>query len=180
MKNFRDMCILAFTLVLTVTTNAQQKVDQEIMADAEKAKVMLQTNNEKLDSFFENSTGYAIFPNVGEGGLIVGGASGNGVVYENGEVVGMADLKKVDVGLQAGGQAITQVIFFETEEALNEFKQGELELSAEAKAVALHEGASIDANYDDGVIVFAKPKEGLMADVSVGGQKFDYTSINNL
>lgn len=161
MKNFRDMCILAFTLVLTVTTNAQQKVDQEIMADAEKAKVMLQTNNEKLDSFFENSTGYAIFPNVGEGGLIIGGASGNGgVVYENGEVVGMADLKKVDVGLQAGGQAITQVIFFETEEALNEFKQGELELSAEAKAVALQEGASIDANYDDSVIVFAKSKEG--------------------
>ena len=125
------MCIVACMLLLTVTTNAQEKVDQEVMADAEKAKVMLQTANDKLDGFFENSTGYAIFPNVGEGGLIVGGASGNGVVYENGEVVGMADLKKVDVGLQAGGQAINQVIFFETEEALNEFKQGELELQLE-------------------------------------------------
>lgn len=72
-----------------------------------------------------------------------------------------------------------QVIFFETEDALNEFKQGEFELSAEATAVALEKGVAANANYNDGVVVFAKPKKGLMADLSLGGQKFGYTAMEN-
>ena len=132
-----------------------------------------------LDQFFTNSAGYVIFPNVGKGGLIIGGASGNGVVYENGTIIGMANLKKISVGLQAGGQAITEVIFFETENDLNEFKEGDVEFSAEASAVALKSGIAVNAKYRDGVAVFALPKAGLMADASVGGQKFEFTPMMN-
>ncbi|XCF04955.1 lipid-binding SYLF domain-containing protein [Tamlana crocina] len=153
---------------------AQTEKDSEIMADAEKAKATLIAKDAGIKVFFDNSSGYAIFPNVGKGGLIVGGASGNGVVYENGVAVGMASLKKVNVGLQAGGQAVIQVIFFETEVALEEFKEGNYEFSAEASAVIAEEGKSKDASYDDGVIVFTLPKAGLMADASIGGQKFEY------
>jgi lipid-binding SYLF domain-containing protein len=92
----------------------------------------------------------------------------------------MANLKKVDVGLQIGGQSAIEVIFFETEEALNRFKQGEFEFSAEATAIALEKGIASNANYEDGVVVFVKPKEGLMADLSVGGQKFGYTAMENV
>ena len=132
-----------------------------------------------LDQFFTNSAGYVIFPNVGKGGFIIGGASGNGVVYENGTIIGMANLKKISVGLQAGGQAITEVIFFETENDLNEFKEGDVEFSAEASAVALKSGIAVNAKYRDGVAVFALPKAGLMADASVGGQKFEFTPMMN-
>ncbi len=166
------------TLLLVVSANvfAQNEKDKEVMADAEKAKMELK-EMDGMDRFFDNSMGYVIFPNVGKGGLIVGGASGNGVLYENGMAKGMASLKKVDVGLQAGGQALTEIIFFETEESLKDFKDGNYELSANATAIALDKGIAANANYKDGVAVFTKPKKGLMADLSIGGQKFEYDEM---
>lgn len=169
----------AAILFVAVGLNAQNSKDQKIIKDAEKATAKLKKMDAGLDSFFANSAGYVIFPNVGKGGLIIGGASGNGAVYENGTVIGMADLKKLSVGLQAGGQAITEIIFFETAADLAEFKDGDFEFSAEASAVALKSGVSVNAQYRDGVAVFALPKAGLMADASVGGQKFDYTPLVN-
>ncbi len=176
MKSFISMVMVFATL----TAIAQNKDDKRIMADSEKAKAKIQKMNVGLDQFFDNASGYAIFPNVGEGGFILGAASGNGVLYEGGQVAGMADLKKLDVGFQVGGQAVIEIIFFETEDALNEFKQGEFEFTAEVSATALEKGKSINANYEDGVVVFVKPKKGLMADASVGGQKFNYTALEDL
>ena len=177
MKNVRSIATMAF-LFMALGVFSQSKDDKRVIADAEKAKINLKKMDKGLAMYFKNSNGYVIFPNVGEGGLIVGAASGNGAVYEHGKVIGMADLKKLDIGIQAGGQSLCEVIFFETKEALNEFKEGKFEFSAEASAVVLEEGASANANYNDGVVVFAMPKKGLMADLSVGGQKFGYTAMN--
>jgi lipid-binding SYLF domain-containing protein len=164
------MCLL----LISFGAVAQTDKDNEIMADAEKAKQTLISKDKGLQKFFDNASGYAIFPNVGKGGLIIGGASGNGVVYKKGAPIGMTSLKKVNIGLQAGGQAVIEVIFFETDAALDKFKSGNYEFSAEASAVIADEGKSENANYSDGVVVFALPKAGLMADASVGGQKFEY------
>ncbi|WP_339651948.1 lipid-binding SYLF domain-containing protein [uncultured Maribacter sp.] len=178
MKILKSITITAL-LFLAIGLNAQNNKDQKIIRDANKAITKLMKLEVGLDQFFSNSAGYVVFPNVGKGGLIFGGASGNGVVYENGTMIGMANLKKFSVGLQAGGQAITEVIFFETEADLAEFKEGDFEFSAEASAVALKSGIAVNAKYRDGVVVFALPKAGLMADASVGGQKFEYKPIIN-
>lgn len=170
LKTLITVCVMFMAIGMT----AQNDDDQRIMKDAEKAKATITAKDSGIQKFFNNSAGYVIFPNVGKGGFIVGGASGNGVLYENGTAIGMADLKKLNIGLQAGGQAVIEVIFFETEETLNNFKRGNFELSAEASAVIADEGKSKNANYNDGVVVFALPKAGLMADASVGGQKFGY------
>ena len=176
MKILKSITFAAL-LFLAFGVNAQSDKDKKVMKDADKAKEKLMTMEVGLDQFFRNSAGYVVFPNVGKGGFIIGGASGNGVVYEDGTKVGMADLKKLSVGLQAGGQAITEIIFFETNEDLEEFKEGDFEFSAEASAVAIKSGVAVNAKYRDGVAVFALPKAGLMADASVGGQKFDYTPL---
>lgn len=167
----------ATLLFVAIGLNAQNNKDKKIIKDAKKAEAKLMKMEVGLDHFFSNSAGYVIFPNVGKGGLIIGGASGNGVVYENGVAIGMADLKKLSIGLQAGGQAITEVIFFETDADLAEFKDGDFEFSAEASAVALKSGVAVNAKYREGVAVFALPKAGLMADASVGGQKFGFTPM---
>tara|TARA_R110002167_G_scaffold49412_15_gene144745 strand:+ start:642 stop:1172 length:531 start_codon:yes stop_codon:yes gene_type:complete len=167
--------IIAGCIMMVVFTGVSQtQEDKRIMNDADKAKAKLIKTNVAIKEYFKNASGYVIFPNVGKGGLIVGGASGNGVVYEKGSAIGMADLKKLNIGLQAGGQVIIEVIFFETDAALEEFKRGEYQFSAELSAVALESGRALNANYNDGVVVYAMPKAGLMADVSVGGQKFTY------
>ncbi|WP_372752508.1 YSC84-related protein [Mariniflexile sp.] len=170
LKKFMIVCVL----MASAGAVAQNDKDKEVMADAEKAKSTLIMKDPGLETLFKKASGYAIFPNVGKGGLIVGGASGNGVVYENGTAVGMTSLKKVNIGLQAGGQSMIQVIFFETDAALAKFKKANYEFSAEASAVVAEEGKSENVSYSDGVLIFTLPKAGLMADASVGGQKFEY------
>lgn len=164
--------------VLFFLSTAQTAKELKIFKDAENAKTSLLKNDNGLERFFENSAGYVIFPNVGKGGFIIGGASGTGVVYQDGDVVGMADLKKLSIGLQAGGQAIIEIIFFETDTDLDRFKEDDFQFSAEASAVAVKSGIAFNAKYKDGVAVFALPKAGLMADASVGGQKFEYSAID--
>lgn len=175
MRTFKLIPFVLF-LFLVGSLEAQNKKDKKIMKDAIKAKKTLLKTSPGLERFFEDSAGYVIFPNVGKGGFIIGGASGNGVVYESsGEAVGMANLKKINVGFQAGGQSIIEVIFFETEVDLERFKEGKFAFEASASAVALKSGVAVNAKYKDGVAVFALPKAGLMADASVGGQKFGYS-----
>jgi lipid-binding SYLF domain-containing protein len=173
MKIVRNIMV-AGVFLISMATYSQTEHDEKIMADAVEAKSMLLDANPGLDVFFDNSAGYAIFPNVGKGGFIVGGASGNGVVYENGMAVGMADLKKLNVGFQAGGQKVIEIIFFETPTDLQRFKGESFEFAAETSAVALKSGIAFNAKYKDGVAVFAMPKAGLMADASVGGQRFEF------
>jgi lipid-binding SYLF domain-containing protein len=167
----------AICILIAFGAYSQTKKDQKIMADADEAKSALIKADPGLSHYFNNAAGYVLFPNVGKGGFIIGGASGNGVVYENGVAIGMADLKKLDIGLQAGGQAIIEVIFFETPLDLDRFKNGNFEFSAEATAVAVESGVAVNAVYKDGIATFALPKAGLMASASVGGQKFGYKAF---
>jgi lipid-binding SYLF domain-containing protein len=105
----------------------------------------------------------------------VGGAAGNGIVYEQGEAVGKAKMKQVTIGFQFGGKAYREVIFFESKDALEQFKGGNFELSAQASAVAVTKGASADVKYRNGIMIFTQEKGGLMYEASVGGQKFGYS-----
>lgn len=176
MKNLKQFT-LVICMLIAFSAFSQTKKDKKIISDAKDAKKALIKADAGLTKYFEKAAGYAIFPNVGKGGFIIGGASGNGVVYENGVAVGMADLKKLDIGLQAGGQAIIQVIFFETAVDLARFKEGNFKFSAEATAVAVETGVAVNTNYNEGIATFALPKAGLMASASVGGQKFSYNAF---
>lgn len=149
------------------------------MSDASKAKQSLIEKNLDVKDYFDESMTYVIFPNVGKGTFIVGGASGNGVLYQNGSAQGLTSLKRLSVGLQAGGKAITEVVFFETEKALNDFKSGNFEFDANVSAVVVKSGVALDVPFKSGIAVIAMPKAGLMAGVSVGGQKFEYGSLED-
>ena len=148
----------------------------KIIADSKTAKEAFIKKDGLLKSVFATAYGYVIFPNVGKGGLGVGGAAGNGTVYEQNNIVGMAKLSQLTIGFQAGGQAYSEVIFFESKTELDGFKESKFEFSAQASAVAVTAGASANAKYTDGVMVFTMAKGGLMYEASVGGQKFKYES----
>jgi lipid-binding SYLF domain-containing protein len=169
-------CTILF-FAITTTTFAQNKTkDEKIIKDAEEARETFLAKDGLMSSLFESAYGYAIFPNVGKGGIGIGGATGNGAVYQKNNLVGMAKMTQVTVGLQMGGQAYREVIFFETEEDLNRFKNN-IELSAQVSAVAVTEGASANAKYKDGVLIFTQTKGGLMYEASIGGQKFKFREI---
>jgi lipid-binding SYLF domain-containing protein len=115
-----------------------------------------------------------IFPNVGKGGLGVGGASGNGAVYRQGKLVRMAKLSQVSIGFQAGGQSFREIVFFEHQSEFERFAENKIEFAAQVSAVAAAAGVSADAKYVEGVAVFTMAKGGLMYQASVGGQKFKF------
>jgi lipid-binding SYLF domain-containing protein len=127
-----------------------------------------------IGRIFDSGRAYAVFPAVGKCGLIVGGAHGNGELFEQGMVTGRTSLTQVTVGLQFGGQVYREVIFFDDPAALASFKKGHFALSAQVSAVAAAEGAAANAKYRDGVLVFTLAKGGLMLEASVGGQKFSF------
>ncbi len=169
--------IVVTLMVLLVFSNSWSQSDSKkgkVIADSKDAKAEFIKADKSMDGQFSKSYGYAIFPNVGKGGLGVGGAAGNGTVYEQGKLVGMAKLSQVSIGLQAGGQSYREVIFFENKESMDRFKDNRVEFSAQVSAVAAASGASANAKYVEGVMVFTMQKGGLMYEASVGGQKFKF------
>jgi lipid-binding SYLF domain-containing protein len=164
--------LLAISVALTLTARADN-----LQVEAQQAIAKFLNQDPSLKSFFDKSVGYVVFPSVGKGGFIVGGARGQGVVYSKGQVIGTATMTQASVGAQAGGQTFAEIIFFETPEALENFKAGKFEMSADASAVVASNGASATARYSHGVAVFTMPIKGLMAQASVGGQKFKFESL---
>ena len=174
------MLFLMVTLTLFLTDNMQAQSKQKIAdlkEDCKVAKTEFLEADWRMEKRFAEAYGYVIFPNVGKGGIGVGGAAGNGIVYEGGEEIGAAKLTQLSVGFQAGGQAYREIIFFHDKVAMDRFKGSEFEFAAQTSAVAVTAGASADANYEGGVMVFTMQKGGLMYEASVGGQKFKYDSF---
>ena len=127
-----------------------------------------------LKPYFKQARGFAVFPNVGKGGIGIGGARGKGEVFEKGNVIGSTTLTQLSIGFQLGGQAFSQIIFFKDKKALERFTEGNFEFGASASAALISEGANASADYSDGVAVLTFLKGGLMYEASIGGQKFSY------
>src|SRR4029453_3876617 len=135
MKSRTSMLMLSGLLLAAVTAHSDEYVDT--------IAVFKESPGSAL--FFDKAYGYAVFPTIGKAGLVVGGAHGTGRVYEKGQYVGDTSLTQLSVGFQAGGQAFSEIIFFENKAALDKFTQGNFEMSATAQATALTAGVSASA-----------------------------------
>jgi lipid-binding SYLF domain-containing protein len=166
-----------------------------VRADKFTNTIDIYKKSEAVQPFFKNAYGYAVFPTVGKAGIGIGGSYGKGQVYKGGKVTGEVSLIKGSIGFQLGGQAFSQMIFFEDKRAYDEFTSGEFEFDASASAVAITAGAQAKAgtegatagasagpatgaqakiSYHKGMAVFVHTKGGLMYEASIGGQKFTF------
>jgi lipid-binding SYLF domain-containing protein len=166
-----------------------------VRAGNDKDTIELFKNAGASAAFFKKSYGFAVFPDIGKAGFVVGGAHGSGRVYQKGVIVGTTSMTQVSVGLQLGGQDYSEIVFFEDERALREFTSGNFEFAADAGVVAITAGASASANtggsnaaasggkddavttgeYHKGMAVFTILKGGLMYNATIAGQKFTYS-----
>jgi lipid-binding SYLF domain-containing protein len=166
------MLILA---AVTLQTQAfEPNTSDRMELDVKRAIIDIKKADPGIQKFFDNAAGYAVFPSVGKGGLVIGGAYGKGLVIVNEQVDGYTSLSQATIGFQIGGQKYAQFIFFKDDTALNHFRRGNFEFGAQASAVAATAGASADANYDSGVAIFTHAGGGLMLEGTVGGQRFTY------
>jgi len=185
MKKIWFACLLITSLALPALP---------ALANSYSDTVALFKNAGASAAYFKSSYGYAVFPTVGKGGFVVGAAHGTGHVYKLSKYIGNASMTQLSVGFQAGGQAYSEIIFFEDQRAFDEFTSGNFSLSADVSAVAITAGASASAGtggstagasggkkdattaggYQKGVAVFTIAKGGLMYQAAVAGQKFSY------
>ena len=165
-------------------------------ADEYSDTISIFKNAGESGSFFDTAYGYAVFPTIGKGGIVVGGAYGTGHVYEKGKYIGDSSMTQVSVGFQLGGQAYSEVIFFQDQRALKEFTSGSFEFGADASVVAITASANAKASttgasagasggkrdattvgkYNRGMATFTVAKGGLMYEAAIAGQKFTYKS----
>jgi lipid-binding SYLF domain-containing protein len=184
MKSMLRMSLMVVTLGIVGVAQAGSDSDT----------TTLFRNSNQSSKFFARSYGYAVFPTIGKGGLGVGAAHGSGHVYQQGKEIGKVTMNQLSVGLQAGGEGYSQIIFFEDKKALAQFTAGNFEFSAGIGAIAVTtsasgsagtDGSSVSASTDKkeaatagvfnhGMVVFTIAKGGLMGDASVAGQKFSY------
>lgn len=156
-------------------------------------------NNGTVAPYFSSAHSYAVFPTIAKGGIGIGAAHGKGQVYTGGSVTGFTSLTQITIGLQLGGQAYSQVIFFETKAAYDDFTTGKFEFDAQASAIAINASAQASsgttgtaasagtgggdagkqagAAYHKGMLIFVIGKGGLMYEASIGGQKFKYEPV---
>ncbi len=149
---------------------------ESLTTECESAKAEFLKQDDSLKAVFEKASGYVIFPSVAKGALGIGAAKGKGELFEKGKdkPSGQANLAQVTIGFQAGGQAYAELIFFEDQTSMDNFKKGNFEFSAQASAVAVKAGAGANAKYEKGVMILTMAKGGLMYEASIGGQKFKY------
>jgi lipid-binding SYLF domain-containing protein len=181
--------IIAFVLLALAVSPA--------WADEYSDTIAIFKNAGESGGYFKTAYGYAVFPTIVKGAFIVGGAHGNGRVYAKGNYVGNTSMTQATVGLQIGEQGCSEIIFFQDEREFLEFASGTFEFGADAQAVVVTASAQAQAsttgssagasasnkdaatagNYYKGMATFTVTKGGLMAGVSIGGQKFSYKHV---
>lgn len=176
MKRRLQKTILALSFAVTLSSTFTASA-ADLKAQAEAAITNFKRTDPGLTNFFAKAVGYAILPSVGEGGFIIGGERGDGLVYEKGKLIGKVTMSEVSIGAQVGGGSFSEIVFFETEEAFQGFKQSKWNMSAKAKANACASGVAENAKYEQGVAVFTLPKSGAMLAAAVGGQKFKFEAL---
>jgi lipid-binding SYLF domain-containing protein len=157
---------------------AKVRAADQLSKEVEDAIAAFKKMDSGLAKFFQTSVGYVVFPRIAKGGAGVGAAHGDGEVFAKGGKIGEASLTQVTLGFQLGGQVYSEVIFFEDERTLEDFKASKMKLSAQVSAVAAAEGVAEHARYQQGIAVFTMAINGLMFEASAGGQKFKFRPSN--
>jgi lipid-binding SYLF domain-containing protein len=191
MRHFGVLLLTILVVLLPLTVGAQEIKDYS-------ETIAVFKSSPQVQPFFNNCYGYAVFPTVGKAALVVGGAYGEGQVYRGGNVTGTATLVHASFGLQLGGKAFSEIVFFQDKRAYEEFTSGNFEFDAKMSAVAVTAGAQAQAGtsgktasttagpktgtqaettYKSGMATFVHAKGGLMAELAVGGQKFSFKPL---
>lgn len=172
-------CVAAMFLAGCATAPKTPEERKSLVQEADATLGSMMAKDDTLRSFLDRSHGYVVFPSVGKGGFIAGGAYGRGVVYERGRPIGFAELNQGSIGAQIGGQTYSELIALENEDALARLRSGNFDLGGNLSAVALKAGAAGEARFEGGVAVFVQPKGGLMAEASISGQKINFQPMSD-
>jgi lipid-binding SYLF domain-containing protein len=170
--------LLCLVIVLTGCSTTPEKTESKavLSAEVEEAVAEFKAQDPTIQTFFDNSYGYAVLPKVTKGAFWFGVAGGRGQVFRQGQMIGFCKMGQATIGFSFGGEFFREIIFFRQPQDLARFTAGEFAFSAQVTGTAITAGAAAKVDYKDGMAVFVLADRGLMVDASLGGQKFAYAA----
>lgn len=173
------LAALLCSATAVVSADWDPEKDAKEMAAVDQTVKAFKADNPAMQIYFDKAYGYAVFPTIGKAAFVFGGSHGKGKVLEQAKLVGNVSLSKASIGLQAGAESYSMIVFFEKKETLDTLKAGKFGFAAGASVTALDKGSQATAVWNSGVAVFTHNKGGLMASAAIGGQKFDFTPVES-
>jgi lipid-binding SYLF domain-containing protein len=167
--------VASFCLLGCSHTPTKPGARADLVSDAQRAVQKMEADDPSLRPLIDSAVGYIVFPSAGEGGFVIGGGGGAGVVFEGGRQSGFAELDQASVGAVAGGQKFAELVIVRDRQALDDMKAGRFDFGAQASAVIVRTGGAANATFEKGVAVFIEPLSGAMVNASVGGQRIRLT-----
>jgi lipid-binding SYLF domain-containing protein len=175
MKKSRFVCFLVMSLLVVVVFPciAEEDLETQVLQTVER----FQNAEPRTAELFENAYGYVVFPRIEKGALVVGGAYGEGLVYENQTAVAMAEIRHITVGVQAGGGTYAEVIFFDNEETMAPFREGDVIASGQAQTFGPHDSLALNKSDRPGMSIFTLNRTGGFLEASVGTEQVRFLPL---
>lgn len=179
-RTMLSLGLLAGVAVFTgcATAPATNADRQNLRQSADATLNEMFTRNPDLQALARQAPAYAVFPSVGKGGVLVGGAYGKGILYEGGVPTGYVSLEQASLGAQLGGETFSELLLLRNPVDIDEVKSGHYSVGANAGVVVLSGEAAAHAAADSQATVFVLPRGGLMVDISISGQQLKFQSFS--
>lgn len=175
------ICFVGIILSTGCATAPERPEAREVLsAQVKEAIAVFKEKDPGIQQYFDTSYGYVVLPKILKGAFWFGGAYGKGGVFEKSELAGYCDMKQATWGFSFGGEYFREIIFFKTKADLDKFKTGKFTFAAQATGVAASVGTTSKVDFKAGTAVFVTTDVGLMIDVSLGGQEFNYVSKESI
>ncbi len=145
-----------------------------------KAQAAIEKIKEKVPRsamYFEQAYGFAILPSVTRAAVGFGGAYGKGFVVEGDKLIGTTGFWQFTSGLQLGANNFSMIVFFKDQEALQYFKEREIQFAGQAGLAVATFGVAGNPAYNEGVAIITMTRLGLLVEFSYGGLKFTYKDL---
>ncbi len=156
----------------SISSSTQSDLEQRARASLKE----LYATTPKAKDLRGKAVAILVFPDVLKAGLIIGGSGGNGVLFSpGGRVLGYYNNASASYGLQAGAQNFSEALFLMTQKARDYLDNSEgWSIGAGPTVVLVDAGAAKDfssTTLRSDVYAFIYGQEGLMAGISIQGQK---------
>jgi len=171
--------LASWAMVMGCATAPATNVDrQNLRRDADATLAEMVSRDPAVRDVTRSAPAYAVFPSVGKGGALVGGAYGKGILYEGGVATGYVSLEQASIGAQLGGQSFAELLVLRSPVDVDDVKSGHYTVGANLGVVVLSPDASAQKGFDSNASVFVLPRGGLMVDISINGQQLKYQSFS--
>ncbi|MEQ9346706.1 MAG: lipid-binding SYLF domain-containing protein [Thalassospira sp.] len=166
---------IALPLSIATTPVAQAASVEELHTESNQSLQKLYGTSPVAKQLSEDAKAILVFPSIVKAGLVFGGAYGEGVLLEAGNIDKYYNSVSASWGFQIGAQSYGYAVFLMTDKAINYLNDSKgWEIGVGPTVVVMDEGAAKNlssSTLKDDAYAFIFDQEGLMVGISIEGTK---------